>query len=210
MYSSAIFVMPNYTWIFSTKQVTEKLNLKIWISLECLIFCFCSRPQTLEQDSACKSAVTVQCKWASASPCSNISSQGADSAQLEDKLIRRASLSPSLRKAVEQEAWVTQHCASKWQCKSAPDKLTCYLCFTNFSGASKQYLQESFSLALKSTGILSNWTSQVAMFSFQIKAPRGIWLPKQQSSKIQPSATHLSSRIFMTHGHRWILKSLAE
>lgn len=100
-----------------------------------------------------------------------------------------------------------------------------YLCFTNFCDFKTVFAGNS-SLALhplKSTGFWANWTSQAALFSVQIKAPRQAekvnvskvtWEVSRvfgsQSSKIQPRRTHLSLRIFMTHGLKWILKCLAE
>lgn len=95
--SPSPFAIPRYTWIFSTKQVMQKLTLKMWLSLKYSCGCFYSCLAPLEQECACRGAQTVHC-----SCCSKQSSMqwhqqtgGIWCSQLEDKIIWQISLSSS-------------------------------------------------------------------------------------------------------------------
>lgn len=81
VYSPAPFAIPHYPWIFSTKQVTQKLSLKMQIlNIKYSCGCFCKSLAPLEQDCACRGALPGHCCCASRAPCSDTSSQEANGA----------------------------------------------------------------------------------------------------------------------------------
>lgn len=171
----------------------QKLNLKMWLSLQYSCGCFCSSLGALEQDRAGRAALTGR---ASRAPCSDTTARERMGVPAGGQIHLRSLLVTILGSegGLEQEEQVRGALCPKL----GRDPAMCALpllhkpLWLHFRRKLPANCPENFLalLPVKSTGIWANWTSQAALFSVQIQAQR-------QGEKVTvPKVTWEVSRVF--------------